>query len=93
MKVVSAAEMRELDRNAIEDYGIPGVILMENAGNQVVQVIRQFLPNIENKSVCVFSGKGNNGGKALFLSCKTLITNRFLMIPKISQFFLKKRLR
>lgn len=62
MKVVSAAEMRELDRNAIEDYGIPGVILMENAGNQVVQVIRQFLPNIENKSVCVFSGKGNNGG-------------------------------
>ncbi len=62
MKVVSAAEMRELDRTAIEDYGIPGVILMENAGFQVVQVILQLLPNIENKSVCIFSGKGNNGG-------------------------------
>jgi NAD(P)H-hydrate epimerase len=62
MKVVSAAEMRELDRTAIEDYGIPGVVLMENAGFQVVQVIRQMLPNVENKVVCVFSGKGNNGG-------------------------------
>ena len=62
MKVVSAAEMRELDRTAIEDYRIPGVILMENAGLQTVQIIRKLLPNIENKAVCVFSGKGNNGG-------------------------------
>jgi len=62
MKVVSAAEMRELDRTAIEDYGIPGIILMENAGFQVVQVIRQLFPDLENKTVCVFSGKGNNGG-------------------------------
>ncbi len=62
MKVVSAAEMRELDRTTIEDYGIPGVVLMENAGFQVIQVIRELLPNIENKAVCVFSGKGNNGG-------------------------------
>ncbi len=62
MKVVSAAEMRELDRTTIEDYGIPGVVLMENAGFQVIQVIRELLPGIENKNVCVFSGKGNNGG-------------------------------
>lgn len=62
MRVVSAAEMRELDRLAIEDYGISGVVLMENAGLKVVEVARQMLGDVRGRVISVFAGKGNNGG-------------------------------
>jgi len=62
MRVVSAAEMRELDRLAIEDYGISGIVLMENAGLKVVEVVRQMLGDVRGKVISVFAGKGNNGG-------------------------------
>ncbi|MGA7409242.1 MAG: NAD(P)H-hydrate dehydratase [Bryobacteraceae bacterium] len=60
MKVLSATEMREVDRLTI-DRGIPGLILMENAGSRVVDVLRaQF--SLEKQRVVVVCGKGNNGG-------------------------------
>lgn len=62
MQVVTAGEMKKLDQAAIEEYGVPGVILMENAGRQVVEVIRQVLGNVQGKVVTIFVGKGNNGG-------------------------------
>lgn len=62
MRVVSAAEMRELDRRAIEEYGIPGIVLMENAGLNVVEVVKNMLGDVRDKVICIFAGKGNNGG-------------------------------
>ncbi len=62
MRVVTAAEMREIDRTAIEDYGIPGVVLMENAGRQVVNAVVDMLGNVNDKIILVIAGKGNNGG-------------------------------
>ena len=50
--------MKALDRAAIEEYGIPGLVLMENAGRHVVEVIRQDLGDVRDKVVTVFVGRG-----------------------------------
>lgn len=60
--VVTAKEMAEMDRYAIEKIGIPGMVLMENAGRKVVSVIKEMLGTVENKNIIIFCGKGNNGG-------------------------------
>jgi len=65
MRVVTAAQMRALDRAAMEEYGIPGLVLMENAGLAVVRVIREMLGGLRDRRVAVFAGKGNNGGDGL----------------------------
>ncbi len=62
MKVATSVEMRELDRIAIEEKGIPGLLLMENAGRGVVSAMEKFFPNLNRYSVIVIAGKGNNGG-------------------------------
>jgi NAD(P)H-hydrate epimerase len=61
MKLVTAAEMRELDRRAIEEVGIPSLVLMENAGRSTYQILRQEFPSL-NGPVAVVAGRGNNGG-------------------------------
>ncbi|VBB05814.1 atp-dependent (s)-nad(p)h-hydrate dehydratase [Lucifera butyrica] len=62
MKVATAREMREIDRKTIEEYGIPGVVLMENAGMQVVNCIENILESLVEQKICIFAGTGNNGG-------------------------------
>lgn len=62
MKVVTAEKMQEIDKGAIQKYGIPEVILMENAGIEVTNVAKTILTSLEGKKVCIFAGKGNNGG-------------------------------
>src|SRR5262245_20231654 len=59
MKIVTAEEMREIDRLTTEKYGVPSVTLMENAGSAVAQFAQK---HFEFSSVCVVCGKGNNGG-------------------------------
>ena len=62
-KVLSAAEMREVDRLTTERYGIPSIILMENAANAVAKVITDKLGgSVEDKRILILCGKGNNGG-------------------------------
>lgn len=59
MKVVKAAQMQEIDRITIQQYGIPGEVLMALAGKSVADYI---LKNINANSIAVFCGVGNNGG-------------------------------
>jgi len=54
--------MRALDRKAIDEIGIPGEQLMEEAGKGVADVADMFLKEIGGKKVAIFCGKGNNGG-------------------------------
>ncbi|MGO0123070.1 NAD(P)H-hydrate dehydratase [Desulfothermobacter acidiphilus] len=65
MRLVTAAEMREIDRRAIEEYGIPGVVLMENAGRWVAQQVASRWGGASRKKVVVLCGRGNNGGDGL----------------------------
>lgn len=62
MKVVTSGEMREIDRRAIQEFGIPGVVLMENAALKVFEAAKDMLGEAAGKRVLVFAGKGNNGG-------------------------------
>ena len=68
VRVTTAAEMRELDRLAIETYGIPGVVLMENAGAQVVRILWQEYPDLQARRVAVLCGRGNNGGDGFVIA-------------------------
>ena len=68
MKLVSAAEMRELDRIAIEEYGIPGMVLMENAGAGTVDFLVRHLGSPAERPVIIFVGPGNNGGDGLVMA-------------------------
>ncbi len=68
-KVVTAEEMREIDRLTTEKYGIPSIILMENAAHAAARVIlEKFNHDIKGKSVLVLCGKGNNGGDGAALA-------------------------
>jgi NAD(P)H-hydrate epimerase len=59
MKIVTAAEMREIDRLTTERCGVPSLTLMENAGTAVAEFAQK---HFDFTSVCVVCGKGNNGG-------------------------------
>jgi NAD(P)H-hydrate epimerase len=62
MKILSAAQMREIDRKTIEEFGLPGLVLMENAGIGIVEAVRARFPHLEEERIVVVAGKGNNGG-------------------------------
>ena len=71
MHVVTAAEMRQLDEVAINRLGIPGIVLMENAGREIareaVDLYKSEMPAAKHKkpSWLILAGKGNNGGDGL----------------------------
>jgi len=63
MKLVTAEQMRQIDRETIENRGIPGPELMENAGRGIAERIRDdILGEADGRRLAVFCGKGNNGG-------------------------------
>lgn len=63
MKLVTSAQMRAIDHRAINELGIPGLQLMENAGRGIAEWIREiFRDNVKGKRFAIVCGKGNNGG-------------------------------
>jgi len=86
MKVVTPGQMREFDSYAINTVGIPGVVLMENAALKVVDEIMKDYGGVKDMCICVFAGKGNNGGDAFAVArhlynngAKTVV---FLLVSK-----------
>ena len=67
-KLVTAVQMREMDRRTIEDYGVPSIVLMENAALRVVDVIAERFGPLKGKRIAVVCGKGNNGGDGLAIA-------------------------
>lgn len=63
MKVLTADVMRAVDRRAIEEIGIPSLVLMENAALGVVDALTERFPEV--RRVALFCGPGNNGGDGL----------------------------
>jgi len=62
-RIFTRAQVREVDRRAIEQYGVPGIVLMENASRGVARHALEMLP--QAKRVLVVCGGGNNGGDGL----------------------------
>jgi NAD(P)H-hydrate epimerase len=69
MNVSTVNQMRAMDRAAIEEYGIPEEILMENAGNAAFAVLAAMIP-VENRHFVLFCGLGNNGGDGFVVARK-----------------------
>jgi NAD(P)H-hydrate epimerase len=77
MTALTREQVRELDRRAIEEYGVPGVVLMENAGRGAAELLMRLNP--ERRPVVVCCGKGNNGGDG-FVIARHLDNNRYPVI-------------
>ncbi len=60
--------MRRLDAHAIEEIGIPGIVLMENAARAMLEAIEERLGDVEPLSIAVICGPGNNGGDGFALA-------------------------
>lgn len=87
MKTISVAKMQELDRRAIEEYAIPSIILMENAGLRAADFIRKiFYKSLRKKNVVIVCGWGKNGGDG-FVAGRHLLNNGF----SVSVFILGKK--
>jgi hydroxyethylthiazole kinase-like uncharacterized protein yjeF len=72
VRILTAAQMREADRFTIEEIGIPSLVLMENAGRQVVAAIEAAYEAQLNGRIAVLCGRGNNGGDG-FVVARTLM--------------------
>jgi ADP-dependent NAD(P)H-hydrate dehydratase / NAD(P)H-hydrate epimerase len=68
MKLVTAAQMRELDKRSIGELGIPGIVLMENAGAGGASIIMETLHVQAADGVCIVCGTGNNGGDGFVIA-------------------------
>lgn len=87
MKLVTVEEMRDIDNSASEEYKIPSLILMENAGRAVAEKAIEYSGgSVRSKRILVFSGKGNNGGDG-FVAARHLFNQGadvkvFLLYPR-----------
>ncbi|MCZ6802125.1 MAG: NAD(P)H-hydrate dehydratase [Nitrospirae bacterium] len=75
MKLVTAAQMQELDRRTIEEAGVSGKVLMERAGTGATNAFEEFFRSFKEKRVLVVCGKGNNGGDGFVMS-RLLLKNK-----------------
>lgn len=69
MKIATSTQMQALDRQTIEDIGIPGLVLMENAGRGTAEIIIScFSRELSEKGALVVAGPGNNGGDGFVIA-------------------------
>lgn len=68
MLVLTASEMAHLDRQTIEEIGIPGMVLMENAARGAAAFFREVLPDLLKRRIAVVAGAGNNAGDGFVLA-------------------------
>lgn len=62
MRLLTAEQIRDLDRCAIEECAVPGIVLMENAGRGAAQIVDDRYSSLRPGTILIVAGKGNNGG-------------------------------
>jgi NAD(P)H-hydrate epimerase len=68
MLVVTAEQMREMDRLTVQKYGVSSLTLMERAGAGIAAAILRRFGRAAKKGVLIVAGKGNNGGDGLVVA-------------------------
>lgn len=68
MKILTAAQMQDVDRVTTERYGVPSLTLMENAGRSMVKFLQQQFSPLEEQEIVILCGRGNNGGDGLVVA-------------------------
>jgi hydroxyethylthiazole kinase-like uncharacterized protein yjeF len=82
--IVSAREMRWCDEVTIRKYGVPSILLMENAGRGVAEVASRSFGPLEKKNILIFCGKGNNGGDGFVVARHLLNTGALIAVVLLS---------
>jgi len=85
MKLCTPKQMQNIDRRAIDDLGIPGLELMENAGGAVVDAILEQFGDPADKAVTIVCGKGNNGGDGFVVARKLYEQNAIIDLYLIGE--------
>jgi NAD(P)H-hydrate epimerase len=80
--VMTRDEVRAFDAWAINTLGVPGVVLMENAGRSCAELIRDKLASLARPKVCIFCGTGNNGGDG-YVIARHLLNSGFEVVVVI----------
>ena len=80
--VMTRDEVRVFDSWAINTLGIPGMVLMENAGRSCAELIKEKLSDVKEPKVCIFCGTGNNGGDG-YVIARHLLNNSFKVLAVI----------
>jgi len=86
MKLVTKEEMRSIDREATRKYGIPSILLMENAGNAVYHYIKEHIPDYREKRFLIFCGIGNNGGDGAVVARKLFLDDVYVNVVFLKDF-------
>lgn len=68
MYLVTADEMRRMDQDTIENFGLPGRLLMENAGRGATRMLIETFPDAKRKKLGIVAGRGNNGGDGFVMA-------------------------
>ena len=71
-KLLNSAQMREADRRTIQTLGLPGLVLMENAGACVTKHLKRWFPAWQKRAVLILAGQGNNGGDGFVVARRLL---------------------
>jgi NAD(P)H-hydrate epimerase len=83
MKLATPEQMNAVDACTIKEYGIPGLLLMENAASAVVSEVVASIGSLCNKRILILAGRGNNGGDAFacarLLYCKGIQISIYLL--------------
>ena len=83
MYLVTASEIQEMDRQTIESFGMPGRVLMENAGRGATRILLDHFSGCIKRNVGVIAGRGNNGGDgfviARYLAQKGITVSVYLL--------------
>jgi NAD(P)H-hydrate epimerase len=66
--LVTASEMQKMDKETIETFGLPGIVLMENAGRSSVDSFMSHCSDIHDKRIGIIAGSGNNGGDGFVMA-------------------------
>jgi NAD(P)H-hydrate epimerase len=80
--VMTRDEVRAFDAWAINTLGVPGVVLMENAGRGCAELIQEKLSGVARPKVCIFCGTGNNGGDG-YVIARHLLNRGFEVVVVI----------
>jgi hydroxyethylthiazole kinase-like uncharacterized protein yjeF len=86
MKIVTAQQIKNIDRRAIRGFGIPGMVLMENAAAAVMTAMEKFFDGLDGVRVGILCGKGNNGGDGLALARRLRIRGVPVRVALLASF-------
>jgi NAD(P)H-hydrate epimerase len=86
MKIATAQQIKNIDRRAIKEFGIPGPVLMENAATAVMTEMERFFDGLAGVRVGIICGKGNNGGDGLALARRLSIRGVAVRVALLASF-------